>query len=365
MTQALALKRILEEGGHEVVAAFMGENPDRPPPTFFRERFAAPIHTYLAPVFVVDPRNKGVRPWDSFFQALRRFPKYWSQGPVLHQAVSSYGLDLLVNFYDLIGGLYLAVFRPAVPAVSVGHQFLFHHPDFLTPEGEGFQVAMIRLNNYLTSLNARLRLGLSFSPMHDLPERRIRIVPPLLRRAVLEMEPTDGRHLLAYVLNPGYSDELMQWHRSQSDQELHVFWDKVDAPPRFSPRAGITFHRLNDVEFLKLLGSCRGFTSTAGFESVCEAAFLGKPISLVPTGKHVEQLCNAMDAERAGVAIWRGDFDLSEFVRRIDSWDEGPRENFRRWVQSAPSMFLRLLETVARGGDPLRVPLTPEDPRIQ
>ena len=61
MTQALAMKRILEDAGHEVVAAFMGENPERPIPQFFVDRFRGPIHTYRSPVFIMDPSQRGVR----------------------------------------------------------------------------------------------------------------------------------------------------------------------------------------------------------------------------------------------------------------------------------------------------------------
>ena len=200
-------------------------------------------------------------------------------------------------------------------------------------------------------------MALSFSRLHDLPQRRIRVVPPLLRRSVLNAEPTRGRHILAYVLLPGYSEEIMAWHKRQSDVELHCFWDRRDVPPSFSPWEGLTFHRLDDKAFLELLVSCRGFTSTAGFESVSEAAFLGKPISLVPTGKHTEQLCNALDAERAGVATWRNDFDLSAFLSRLDSWEDTGREEFRAWVRSAPGTFLRLLEGAARGEDATRIHL--------
>ncbi len=355
MTQALALKRILEEAGHQVVAAFMGENPDRLIPDFFRSAFDAPIHTYLAPVFVVDPVSKGVRPWDSFFQALRRFPRYWSQGPDLNRDFLSYQPNLVVNFYDLIGGLYSAVFRPSVPVVAVGHQFLFHHPEFVTPRERTFQVNMIRFNNLLTSLDAEVRLALSFSPLSPVPARRVRVVPPLLRREVVDADPTRGRHILAYVLNPGYSRELIEWHKARSDIEVHCFWDKKDAPAEYSPQEGLTFHRLDAKTFLDLLTTCRGFTSTAGFESVCEAAFLGKPISLVPTGKHVEQLCNAIDAERAGVAIWREDFHLTDFLEKLDGWDHSALDDYRDWVRRAPEIFLRVLEGVARGEDGLRL----------
>jgi uncharacterized protein (TIGR00661 family) len=360
MTQALALKRILEEAGHRVVAAFMGENPDRLIPEFFRSSFDAPIHTYLAPVFVVDPVNKGVRPWDSFFQALRRFPRYWSQGPTLNRDFLACQPDLVVNFYDLIGGLYSAVFRPSVPVVAVGHQFLFHHPSFETPRERAFQVNMIRVNNLLTSLDARVRLALSFSPLSSVPARRVRVVPPLLRPEVLHAVPTRGRHLLAYVLNPGYSEELVRWHKGQSDIALHCFWDKVDAPPEYSPQEGLTFHRLDANTFLDLLTTCRGFTSTAGFESVCEAAFLGKAISLVPTGKHVEQLCNAIDAERAGVAVWRENFDLTDFLGKLDGWDYSGLDEYRNWVREAPEIFLRLLEGAARGEDVMGIRTTPQ-----
>ena len=362
MTQALALKQILEEAGHEVVAAFMGENPERPVPTFFRSAFSAPIHTYLAPVFVVDSHSKGVRPWDSLFQAMRRFPRYWTQGPVLNREVLSYRPDLLVNFYDLIGGLYSAIFRPAVPAVTVGHHFLFHHPEFETPKERRYQSSILKLNNFLTSLDSEVRLALSFSPLQDLPSRRIRVVPPLLRRDVLEATPTKGRHLLAYVLNPGYSEELMAWHKNQSDVELHCFWDKRDVPSPFSPWHGLTFHRLDGKTFLDFLVTCRGFTSTAGFESVCEAAFLGKPISVVPTFKHVEQHGNALDAQRAGLALWRRDFDLTDFLSRLEGWDYSALEEYRAWVRSAPEVFLRLLEGIGRREDGMRIDLTPKAP---
>jgi len=357
MTQALALKRILEDAGHEVAAAFMGENPERPVPSYFSRRFRAPLHKYLAPVFVIDRKGKGVRPWDSFFQALRRFPRYWAQGPRFHRELSAYRPDLLVNFYDLLGGMYSAIYRPAAPVVAVGHQFLFFHPAFRIPPGEGFQVAMIKFNTQLTSLNARLKLGLSFSPLPDLPDQRIRVVPPLLRDEVLRADPEEGGHLLAYVLNPGYSEELKAWHKRQSDIDLHCFWDRVDAPPAHSPWEGLTFHRLDDTRFIDLLRTCRGFASTAGFESVCEAAYLGKPISLVPTGKHVEQLCNALDAERAGLAQWRRDFDLTDFVAGLAESDPAPRSDFREWVRAGPDAFLTLLEAVARGDPVLNKPL--------
>ncbi len=96
MTQALALKRVLEDAGHEVVAAFMGENPERPIPQFFIDRFRGPIHTYLSPVFTMDPSQKGVRLGATLLNSLRQTPSYWSQGSTIHRKLSAYAPDLLV-----------------------------------------------------------------------------------------------------------------------------------------------------------------------------------------------------------------------------------------------------------------------------
>ena len=46
--------------------------------------------------------------------------------------------------------------------------------------------------------------------------------------------------------------------------------------------------------FLEYMAGCKGYATTAGFESVCEAMYLQKPVLMVPT--HIKQECNALDA---------------------------------------------------------------------
>lgn len=53
------------------------------------------------------------------------------------------------------------------------------------------------------------------------------------------------------------------------------------------------------------MAGCKAYASTAGFESVCEAMYLGKPILMVPA--HIEQDCNAYDAEKSGAGIISSD----------------------------------------------------------
>ncbi len=354
MTQALVLKGLLEDAGHSVVAVFMGENPERPIPGFVRKKLGHLLHTYPAPSFVVDRKGKGVRPWLSLLRTVGRLPRYHEAAPRIHRQIRALRPHLIVNFYDLLGGLYKSLYRTPVPVVAIAHQYLFLHPRFPTVKDRFWELQGVKWNTMLTALGADLRLALSFTPLPDLPEERIRVVPPLLREGVMDAEPRRGDHILAYVLNPGYAEELDRWHGDHPGVTLDCFWDRTDVPAAVSPRRGLTFHRLSDGTFLELLATCRGYTSTAGFESVCEAAYLGKPVMVVPTHNHLEQRCNALDAERAGIATWREDFDLTDFVTRMDSFDPASREGFRTWVREAREVFLPLLEDTARGVQAMR-----------
>lgn len=52
---------------------------------------------------------------------------------------------------------------------------------------------------------------------------------------------------------------------------------------------------------LHYLANSKAYATTGGFESVCEAMYMGKPVLMVPA--HVEQECNAFEAMNQGAGI--------------------------------------------------------------
>lgn len=58
------------------------------------------------------------------------------------------------------------------------------------------------------------------------------------------------------------------------------------------------FHKLSDTKFLQYMAGCNGLISSAGFESICEAFYLDKPVLMVPVKGHFEQLSNGHDAQK-------------------------------------------------------------------
>jgi uncharacterized protein (TIGR00661 family) len=176
------------------------------------------------------------------------------------------------------------------------------------------------------------------------------VAPPLLRPGLDELDTRDGGYLLAYALNPGYGDLLARWHEAHPGTTVHCYIDGgLEAMAR-TPAQGFVAHDLDDVAFLEHLAGCRAYIGSAGFESICEAYYLGKPVLAVPTAGHFEQRLNGWDAERVGAARVGTHADLDDF------WDSPPVpsdaavRDFRAWVARAPHTIVDLVERAAAPG---------------
>ena len=105
---------------------------------------------------------------------------------------------------------------------------------------------------------------------------------------------------------------------------VHCYLDGGSTALNDSPSDGFSVHALNDEAFLDHLASCRAYVGSAGFESICEAFYLGKPVLAVPTAGHYEQTLNGWDAQRAGAARVGSYDDLESFYveNRVEDFEE-------------------------------------------
>jgi hypothetical protein len=105
-------------------------------------------------------------------------------------------------------------------------------------------------------------------------------------------------------------NERKKLHEVFKNQKIEAFWDKKGVPDFFQPLPNVIFHKVNDILFLEKMSQCMALMTTAGFESVCEAMYLGKPVMMVPVGGQYEQNCNALDAKISGAGIIGKSFDF-------------------------------------------------------
>lgn len=339
LTQAMALEKLLTENGHQVVGILVGKSQARQLPDFFTRAVSAPVRQFDSVNFQPTAENRTVNMLKSVMYNLEKFPQYLKSVLFLKDAIRKSGADVVVNFYELLAGITYFNFGIDIPNISIGHQYLFHHPGFGLGESGILGTEGLMFFTRLTSIGACKKLALSFRAMPDDDERHIRVVPPVLREAVLETVPSRGRYIHGYMLNSGFSEDVMKWHAEHPDVELRFFWDKWSEGPVKKIDDTLSFYLLDDRAFLREMAGCMAYASTAGFESVCEAMYLGKPILMVPS--HIEQKCNAFDAVRCGAGISSDFFDLSALLEFADGFV--PDKDFPDWARSARSRILEEL----------------------
>lgn len=346
LTQALSLAQMLQSAGHEVTGAVVGTTAERSVPTFFSDAFSAPITPVLSPGLVYDADTNELEPVTTALQAMRHAGPLWRSLAQVRAIIAQQKPCVVVNFYELLGGLTYALWRPSVPMICIAHQYMALHPNFQYPNGHWFAKQGFKINTRLTCLGAAGLLALSFDEQADEPGQSLRVVPPLLRQEVMSMQSTAGDFLLAYVTQPRLNTELLKAHRQHPEIRMDDFNADITVPDQVIDNT-LIYHAIDGKRFLEFMARCKAIVTTAGFESVCEAAYLGKPALMIPQPNHFEQACNAIDGERAGMGIGADRFDLDQLLAYLPHHDERVSERFRTWHTSGSQRFLATLTSVA------------------
>jgi uncharacterized protein (TIGR00661 family) len=347
MTQALSLKQILVSQGHELCAVCVGRSQSRSIPKFFVDRVGAPVLSFDSPNFKTDADQRGISIAGTALENLRRLPRFALSVRKLHKTIRSCRPDIIINFFEPLTAIYAALCPSKPRMVCVGHQYLMLHPQFVFPELNAVAKWAMLLFVRLCGLGADLRLALSFRKLPDVKRRKLVVVPPLLRSELRSLNPVTEDFLLVYVLNAGYANDLAAKQCRCPDVKISCFWDRGGVPEVTQVQENLVFHQLDDVAFLEAMSRCRGLMCTAGFESVCEAMYLGKPVYMMPAGRQIEQHCNAIDASLSGAGIWGCDFDLERFLEYLPR-HTGNAGEFRDWVDSGETLYPALFQRIGR-----------------
>ncbi|MFR9504400.1 MAG: glycosyltransferase family protein [Rikenellaceae bacterium] len=349
MTQAIALAAMLRRNGHQVVEVLVGACSNRELPQFFVDKIEAPIVRYKSPALDYGHGGKKGKIWRSILKNSR--PSYgfnWLGSlNLIASRIRVNRPDVVINFYELLMGVATMFHRIKTPVISIAHQFMLEHPQY-EHKGSSSQAQwmMATMNNFC-SHGSRKILALSF---YDMPNsscrvhrKKVVVVPPLLRPELFELEAVRGDYILGYMLNPAFLDDILFWKRSHPEVKIHLFWDKAGEPEVQERVEGLWLHRLNDRKFIEYMAGSAGYITTAGFESVCEAFYLGKAVMMIPA--HIEQQINARDAAGAGVGIISETFDIPRLNNYLPHYNTDNSE-FREWVNSAEKIFLRELTKI-------------------
>jgi uncharacterized protein (TIGR00661 family) len=346
-TQAMAMLDLLKRYGHEVCLALIGSKDGRSVPSMIAENFHAPVAMFKSPALIYSKKSKALSVSKTILNTVPNFFSYLQSLRTINKKIEEVKPDAIINFYDVLGGIYNWLYRPDARFYGVGHQYLLLNKHFIHPDSLFIDRFLVNTNTRLTCLGAYKKLALSFSAFPDDEEQHIVTVTPLLRPELknLKRKTEDRGFILIYLTQQSMSDEVITWSKEHPETEVHCFTDRKQEKEVVQINNRLYFHRINSRKFLEMMTKCRGLITTAGFESVCEAMTLSKPVMMIPVRKHYEQLCNASDARRAGAGIWRKELEIGTFISYLDGLS--PEKNtFNRWFSRNELKILKEMDAL-------------------
>ena len=340
LTQAIAMSQIIENAGHEVVAVMLGCNHTFSAPDFFKTQINKEIEYFNSPSLECNKKGK-IDFIKSVVVAFKRIKLYFQSLKQINNTIEKYQPDAIINFYDVLGGLHKLVYRSKVPMACIGHHYLFLHSEFQFPEKQFLNRLLLKLNTKLTAFGAEKRLALSFRSMPDEPENKICVVPPLIRKEIRYLKPEQKTFWLVYVNYTHLANQVLDWHYKNPSIKLYCFWNHDFPEAEHVFDESLTIHKIDGVKFLSKMAECEALVTTSGFESVCEAMYLGKPALMVPA--HYEQACNGLDATLSGAGITAESFELGKLLDYLPQ-HQSVQEKFKSWYLRSDYLMVRHLE---------------------
>ena len=344
LTQAIAVYEMLIAHGYSVEAVMVGMSKGKNLPAFVRERIAAPILLMDSPYFSKDKHNRAISLVKTVWNTLLNIRAYKKSVDLICYTLKKVNPDLLINFYEPLVGVAAFCRGIETKVVSIAHQYMYLHPDFSFPEGSSNKNKwIVRKYTRLTSLKSDALIALSFYPTERNIYKNITVSPPLLRKEVKQQELFTGKHILVYLVNPGYMKNIIRWHKDHPQCEVHCFTDSPSIKGKWQYHEHLYFHSLDDRKFLYYMANAMALVTTAGFESVCEAMYMGKPVLMVPVEHHFEQWCNARDAAAAGAGIYADTFDIDRLLDYINTHNNNAGF-MRAWSDQSEKILLDVIE---------------------
>ncbi len=178
----------------------------------------------------------------------------------------------------------------------------------------------------------------------------MRIVGPMLRPEVLQVQAQDNGEFLMAYFNKGEHQYLPHIDRALRLLDLPVV---VYGTPFRGQSENLDFRAPSNEGFIRDLASCRAVLSTAGNQLIGEAIHFGKPILALPE-EAFEQRLNAYMIERMGVGMG-GDrhrltpSDVDRFLGNYDYYRSNMGDHARDGRAEATETLHRYVKELGQG----------------
>jgi uncharacterized protein (TIGR00661 family) len=241
-------------------------------------------------------RNGRIHPLRTVLQNLSGYRKgFMTNFRLFSEIASQFRPDLVISDFEPFSAWW--AWRNNVPCVSIDHEHLMTCFKFETAQLSWKEQAMAHLvmRGYHTFADAYIVLNFFQASAVN---KAAYMVPPVVRRRVLQVAPSVGEHVTVYSTDHSEPtlNHILEICSRRRNQRFFIYGFNRSA------EMGNCVLKLTSTDtFLNDLASCRAVVATAGFSLLSECLHFRKPMLLMSIKEQYEQAINAYYVEKLGM----------------------------------------------------------------
>jgi uncharacterized protein (TIGR00661 family) len=215
------------------------------------------------------------------------------------ERVADFNPDLVISDFDSFAYLYAKAH--GMPVISIDNQQVIHRCEHDEEIKDGVDFDFLSTKAFikakLPGCDHYLITSFFFPEVRAKYASNTTLVPPILRREIIEAKASRGDHVLVYQTS--LSDTTLVPELNElSDHKFVVYGLRRDAV-----EGNCVIKDFSEEGFIQDLASARAVVTNGGLSLIHESIYLQKPIFSVPIRHQFEQEMNARYLEKLGYGL--------------------------------------------------------------
>ena len=262
--------------------------------------------------------NNKVNNRKTLINALRRNPhNLKSNYEELYKKARELSPDIIVTDFEIYSTYVSKLLN--IPLISLDNIHMITQAKIDYPQNQKLEMLKAKAVIKTYVVKPKIHIITSFFYPKIKPRKNAIIYPPIIREAILNMEPRIEDHIVVYQTSKE-SGKLVKRLKALKNENFIVYGfnkEEVDG--------NLTYKLFNEDEFYDDLSSSKAVVCNGGFTFISEAICLKKPIYSVPAIGNFEQTLNGFYVQKLGYGEYHNNMSankIAKFLKRLPRYQE-------------------------------------------
>ena len=171
------------------------------------------------------------------------------------------------------------------------------------------------------------------------------LVPPIVRKSIIDAAPKVGNHILMYQTSSKKSDVSAILHQIPNET-FYVYGFNIDLVDQ-----NVIYKSFSEEGFVTDLAEAKAVIANGGFSLISEAVYLKKPIYSFPLKNQFEQFVNAAYIDKTGFGrhfenltadnVKAFLFDLEKFSKNLKQYNQDGNQLLFKYLEKELSLYAK------------------------